>query len=138
MSSVNSDYHIPFNSQPHTRLTGLSFAICSNALSSFNSQPHTRLTYHVISPVVGDSSFNSQPHTRLTFPPLYFTTLTFPFQFTASYEADPLISASLLSSLDFQFTASYEADLLSSCIPGRNGRSFNSQPHTRLTVLSSL
>ena len=54
------------------------------------------------------------------------------FQFTASYEADLDFFRKRGNFLTFQFTASYEADpivLLLLLI----FRTFNSQPHTRLT-----
>ena len=79
---------LPFNSQPHTRLTLLSTLPLStpdnfqftasyeadrisdaseNIGKTFNSQPHTRLTDSIKTDIDISEPFNSQPHTRLTY-----------------------------------------------------------------------
>ena len=100
-------------------------------------------------------SFNSQPHTRLTINMIRLRRRRLIFQFTASYEADLIVINDTKKSTIFQFTASYEADRIGRIAGTRTGtfqftasyeadrfllmlflftRSFNSQPHTRLTV----
>ena len=100
---------------------------------SFNSQPHTRLTRVDTGVSNATRSFNSQPHTRLTTSATTISWTKFNFQFTASYEADRGKASRISNRAIFQFTASYEADPQSVSSVYGVWKTFNSQPHTRLT-----
>ena len=97
-----------FNSQPHTRLTGR----YSNTDGHRNLSIHSLIRGWPIDQISSGGMYYLSIHSLIRgWPTGTFGHVNIEFfQFTASYEADPLLIASLSFLLIFQFTASYEAD----------------------------